>query len=456
MGKHRITLAAILALALAALVIIIQLPTQLGLDLRGGSQITLEAQPTEQVRTISPRDLEAVLQVIQGRVNGLGVSEAVVQPAPPDKLLVQLPGVSDPARAERVLGGTAQLEFRAQSQGTENQLQSVAQVLQEQQVQASIRQNLGNISDEELAELQADIVASRETLLELFDPAEIGGDELEDARAEPLGMSDAWQVAIVLDGPGGEKFAEITKNLAGTGRSLGIFLDDELISAPTIDISNAATGIAGGRAVITGNFNAETAKELEVQLRGGALPFPVEVVEKRTVGATLGDDAVVKGKNALLVAIVLIFALMIFYYRGTGAVGTAALTVNLLFLFARLSAFGATLTLPGIAGLALTVGMAVDANIIQFERIREELALGKTVRAAVDAGFDKAFSAIFDANVTTFLAAVILQGTGSGPIKGFGVTLMLGVLINTFTAIVVPRLILDYFTRGRRVQELSI
>ena len=455
MGKHRITLAAILALALAALVIIIQLPTQLGLDLRGGSQITLEVQPTEQVRTISPRDLEAVLQVIQGRVNGLGVSEAVVQPAPPDKLLVQLPGVSDPARAERVLGGTAQLEFRAQSQGTENQLQSVAQVLQEQQVQASIRQNLGNISDEELAELQADIVASRETLLELFDPAEIGGDELEDARAEPLGMSDAWQVAIVLDGPGGEKFAEITKNLAGTGRSLGIFLDDELISAPTIDISNAATGIAGGRAVITGNFNAETAKELEVQLRGGALPFPVEVVEKRTVGATLGRDSISRSLYAGIAGLALVFVFMAVYYRLPGVLADVALVIYTLLTWAVYNAVGVTMTLPGIAGFILSIGMAVDANVLIFERTREELRSGKTLYRSVEAGFDRAFSSIFDGGVTTLVSCAALFFFGVGLVKGFALTLGVGVAVSMITAYFCSRTLLFFAIGFPELRQLG-
>ncbi|MEM7674716.1 MAG: protein translocase subunit SecD [Myxococcota bacterium] len=293
----------------------------------------------------------------------------------------------------------------------------------------------------------------RTWLLERRTP--LTGDALTDAFEQFDPEEGGYHVTMKFDRKGAVAFEKLTGD--NVKRRMAIVLDDVVDSAPVIQ-----GRIAGGNARITMNsYGTQSerlaqARALAIVLKAGALPAPVYPREERTVGATLGDDAVVKGKNALMVAIVLVFALMVFYYRGTGAVGTAALSVNLLFLFAGLSAFGATLTLPGIAGLALTVGMAVDANIIQFERIREELALGKTVRAAVDAGFDKAFSAIFDANVTTFLAAVILQGTGSGPIKGFGVTLMMGVFINTFTAIVVPRLILDYFTRGRRVQELSI
>ncbi len=444
MGKHRITLAAILALALAAVVTITQLPTQLGLDLRGGSQITLEVQPTEQVSTISDRDLEAVQRVIENRVNGLGVSEAVVQPAPPDKLLIQLPGVSDPAQAERVLGGTAQLEFRAQRQGTENQIQSVAEVLQQQEVQLAVQQNLGNATPEELEQLQADLLASRETLLGLFEPAEIGGDELVDARSEPLGLSDAWQVAIVFNSPGGEKFAEITKELAGTGRSLGIFLDDQLISAPTVDVSNAATGIAGGRAVITGNFTAETAKELEIQLRGGALPYPVNVVEKRTVGATLGRDSISRSLYAGIAGLILVLIFMAVYYRLPGVLADIALVVYALLTWAVYNAVGVTMTLPGIAGFILSIGMAVDANVLIFERTREELRSGKTLYRSVESGFDRAFSSIFDSGVTTLIACAALFFFGVGLVKGFALTLGIGVAVSVLTAFFCSRTLLFF------------
>ncbi|MEL7504723.1 MAG: protein translocase subunit SecD [Cyanobacteria bacterium J06554_6] len=447
MGKHRITLAAILALALAAVVTIVQLPTNLGLDLRGGSQLTLEIQTTDAVGAISDRDLEAVQRVIENRVNGLGVSEAVVQPAPPDKLLIQLPGVSDPAQAERVLGGTAQLEFRTQKQGTENQIQSVAQVLQQQEIQLAVRLDQENVDPVEIAQLQADLQASRELLLELFDPAQIGGDELVDARAEPLGLSDAWQVAIVFNQEGGEAFAELTKNIAGTGRSLGIFLDDQLISAPTVDVRNAATGITGGRAVITGNFDTEAARELEIQLRGGALPVPVEVVEKRTVGATLGRDSISRSLYAGIAGLALVLVFMAVYYRLPGILADVALVVYALLTWAVYNAVGVTMTLPGIAGFILSIGMAVDANVLIFERTREELRSGKTLYRSVESGFDRAFSSIFDSGVTTLIACAALFFFGVGLVKGFALTLGIGVAVSVLTAFFCSRTLL-FFSIG--------
>ncbi|MEL6327392.1 MAG: protein translocase subunit SecD [Cyanobacteria bacterium J06626_23] len=455
MGNHRITLSASLALALAAVVTIVQLPTNLGLDLRGGSQLTLEIQTTDAVGAISDRDLEAVQRVIENRVNGLGVSEAVVQPAPPDKLLIQLPGVSDPAQAERVLGGTAQLEFRTQKQGTENQIQSVAQVLQQQEIQLAVRLDQENVDPVEIAQLQADLQASRELLLELFDPAQIGGDELVDARAEPLGLSDAWQVAIVFNQEGGEVFAELTKNIAGTGRSLGIFLDDQLISAPTVDVRNAATGITGGRAVITGNFDTEAARELEIQLRGGALPVPVEVVEKRTVGATLGRDSISRSLYAGIAGLALVLVFMAVYYRLPGILADVALVVYALLTWAVYNAVGVTMTLPGIAGFILSIGMAVDANVLIFERTREELRSGKTLYRSVESGFDRAFSSIFDSGVTTLIACAALFFFGVGLVKGFALTLGIGVAVSVLTAFFCSRTLLFFAIGFPQFRQVS-
>jgi len=264
-----------------------------------------------------------------------------------------------------------------------------------------------------------------------------------------------YYVAMKFDRKGAVIFEKLTRE--NTKRKMAIVLDDVVDSAPIIQ-----GPIPGGNAQITlGGYKSqqeimEDARALSVVLKAGALPAPLYPQEQRTVGATLGDDAVAKGKLALFFAGVLVVIMMIFYYRGSGVAGAAALGANLLFLFATLAAFDATLTLPGIAGLALTIGMAVDANIIQFERIREELRAGKTSRAALDSGFDKAFSAIFDANVTTFLAAVVLLQYGSGPIRGFATTLALGVVINTFTAVVVPKLLLDWYVRTMRPSQLSI
>ena len=240
-------------------------------------------------------------------------------------------------------------------------------------------------------------------------------------------------------------------------KRVAIVLDDIVDSAPVIQnrIPNGNVSITLGGYKSHQEILAD-AQALAVVLNAGALPAPVYPQEERTVGATLGDDAVSKGKNALLAAVIVTMLVMIGYYRASGAIAVLSMSINMLLLFATLATIKATMSLPGLAGLALTVGMAVDANIIQFERIREELRLGKTVRAAVDGGFDKAFSAIFDSNATTALSAVVLMQYGSGPIKGFAVTLFIGVVINTFTAVIIPRICLEYLTRGRRVQELSI
>ncbi|MBK8011217.1 MAG: protein translocase subunit SecD [Deltaproteobacteria bacterium] len=285
--------------------------------------------------------------------------------------------------------------------------------------------------------------------------ADLTGESLTDAFVHFDTEENAYVVIMNFDRKGADAFHRLTKE--NTKRKMAIVLDDLVDSAPIIQ-----GPIPNGTARITlGGFKSQNeilddANDLAIVLKAGALPAPVFPQEERTVGATLGDDAVRKGKLALLFAGLATLVVMIAYYRWSGVVALTAMSVNMLLLFAILAAFDATLTLPGIAGLTLTIGMAVDANIIQFERIREELRMGKTARAAVDAGFGKAFSAIFDANVTTLLASIVLYQYGSGPIRGFATTLGVGVLVNTFTAVIVPRLIFDYFTKARRVQELSI
>jgi preprotein translocase subunit SecD len=281
------------------------------------------------------------------------------------------------------------------------------------------------------------------------------GDSLTNAFVAFDNDKSQYYVAMKFDQKGAVVFERLTRE--NTRGRMAVVLDDLVETAPVIE-----GPIPGGNASITmGGFKnqqeiLDDAKELSVVLKAGALPAPVYPQEERTVGATLGDDAISKGKAAVFWTVMIIIVMMLVYYRGAGAIGLTALAANITMLLATLSFFNATLTLPGIAGLALTIGMALDANIIQFERIRDELRAGKTARAAVDAGFDKAFSAIFDSNMTTALAAIVLLQYGSGPIRGFATTLLVGVAINTFTAVLVPRLIFDYFTRGRRVSTLSI
>lgn len=448
MARQRVLLALIVVLMLFAVWTIVQVPTRLGLDLRGGSQLTLQVQTTPEITEITERDLDAVQRVVEQRVNGLGVSESVVQKLGSDQLLVQLPGISDPQQAERVLGGTAQLEFRAQKQGTEGQLRVEQQTLQQhslelENLQASVPDGTAPPPEtlEEIEQVQEKIEASEEAIAELFEPTKLTGAQLNDAIAQPT-SGTAWEVAIQFNGEGGQQFAELTRNIAGTGRSIGIFLDNRLISAPTVNVQYAETGITGGRAVISGNFDAESARDLEIQLRGGALPLPVEVVENRTVGPSLGRDSINRSRLAGVGGLVLVLIFMVVYYRLPGVLANIALIVYATLTFAAFNLLGVTLTLPGIAGFILSIGMAVDANVLIFERTREELRSGKTLYRSVESGFYRAFSSILDSNVTTLIACAALFWLGAGLVKGFALTLAIGVAISMFTAITCSRTLL--------------
>ncbi|MEL6855088.1 MAG: protein translocase subunit SecD, partial [Cyanobacteria bacterium J06607_13] len=413
MGKQRLILASLLALVIAAIVIIVQIPTQLGLDLRGGTQLTMQVNPTEEITDIGELELAAVQRVIENRVNGLGVSEAVVQSVGQDQLSIQLPGVSDPEKAERVLGGTAQLEFRSQKVNTEGELRALQTIAQQQLLE---RQALAGSEDAEaIAANQAAIEATQEDILALFAESDLTGDKLRDAIAGPIpNGAGAWQVDISFNQEGAELFAQLTRDIAGTGRGLGIFLDNQLISAPSVNVQYAQTGIVGGNATISGQFDAESARDLEIQLRGGSLPLPVEIVENRTVGATLGRDSVERSLYAALLGLALVLVFMAVYYRLPGVLADVALVVYAILTWAAYNLLGVTLTLPGIAGFILSIGMAVDANVLIFERTREELRSGKTLYRSVESGFYRAFSSILDSNVTTLIAcgALFFLGTG--------------------------------------------
>ncbi|MDJ0689163.1 MAG: protein translocase subunit SecD [Xenococcaceae cyanobacterium MO_188.B32] len=441
MQKQRAYIVLILVLVAAAIATLVSLPLELGLDLRGGAQLTIQVKPTEEVQQITPDDLQAVKEVIANRINEFGVSETTVQTVGEDKILVQLPGESDPQTAERRLKGTAKLEFREQKQGTEGDLAAESQVRQQLALQLALLQanNEANKNTEEIAKLQESLQASEQAILDLFKSVGLTGKNLKDALPQPTQAGNLWEVAIRFDDEGGKKFAELTKNLAGTGRSLGIFLDNQLISAPVVGAEFADTGIAGGRAVITGNFNIESARDLAIQIKGGSLPFPVEVVENRTVGATLGQDSIRRSIYAGIAGLVLVLIFMAVYYRLPGIIADAALAVYTLLTLACYSLVGVTLTLPGIAGFILSIGMAVDANVLIFERTREELRAGKTLYRSVESGFYRAFSSILDSNVTTLIACGALLWKGSGLVRGFALTLAIGVVVSMFTAVTCSR-----------------
>ena len=440
MQKQRSILALILVLIIAAITVIVTMPTRLGLDLQGGSQLTIQVKTTPTIPKIDQGMLEAVQRIVENRVNVLGVSEALVVPVGTDQILVQLPGVSDPQQAERVLGGTAKLEFQEQLPGTEAQLAIERQLQQELLAKQAELKSSNN--EAAIKENQAALKRSNEAIAKLFKSTGLGGENLKDAQPQPLASGNNWNVVLVFDSKGGELFAQLTKNLAGTGRSIGIFLDERMISDPTVPVEFAQAGITGGSAVIEGKFTTQEANDLAVQLRGGALPVPVEIVENRTVGASLGKDSIQSSINAGIGGLVLVLIFMVAYYRLPGVIANIALLIYALLTWAAFVLLGVTLTLPGIAGFVLSIGMAVDANVLIFERTREELRAGKTLYRSVESGFYRAFSSILDGNVTTVIACLALFSLGAGLVKGFAVTLGLGVVVSMFTALTCSRTLL--------------
>ncbi|MBV8887703.1 MAG: protein translocase subunit SecD [Chroococcidiopsidaceae cyanobacterium CP_BM_RX_35] len=457
MQRQRSLLGLILILLVVAIVVIVKYPVPLGLDLRGGAQLTIQVKPSQEVKQISPQDLAAVQRVLENRINGLGVSESVVQTVGNNQILVQLPGVSDPQQAERVLGGTAQLEFRLQKPGTEGQLTAEYQVQQAKLAQQAELRQSGDAAV--IAKNQVSLNQTNQALLGLFESTNppLTGKYLKDAGAAPHPNSNAWDVDLQFDQFGGELFAKLTKNLAGTGRSIGIFLDNKLISAASVGAEYAQTGISGGRATISSStFTAKSANDLAVQLKGGALPFPVEVVENRTVGATLGKDSIQRSIYAGIGGLVLVLVFMVLYYRLPGIIADVALIIYAVLTYAVFAGLQFTLSLAGIAGFILSIGMAVDANVLIFERTREELRAGKTLYRSVEAGFYRAWSSILDSHVTTLIACLALIWLGSGLVRGFGITLMLGLGVNLFTAITCSRtlLLLTLSFPGLRKPEL--
>ncbi len=448
MQRQRLTILLIVFLLSGALTALSVLPVPLGLDLRGGAQLTLQVQTTEEVQEISPQQLNDVRRVIENRVNGLGVSEPVVQTVGGDRISVQLPGVSDPAQAERVLGGTARLEFRPQREGTQQQLQAALSQRNQLEDQLEQLREEPEQNEQAIQETLEELEQLNNQIEEFFGPTEIKGKQLEDAYHSSVTGSNNWQVNIRFNQQGANEFAELTKKLAGTGRGLGIFLDGELISAPTVNAEFADTGITGGNAQITGNFSIQEAQNLAIQLRGGALPLPVEIVENRTVGATLGEESVRRSIYAAVSGLVLVLVFMGLYYRLPGLIADLALGIYAILTFAGYVLVGVTLTLPGIAGFILSIGMAVDANVLIFERTREELRGGQTLYRSVSTGFKRAFSSILDSNVTTLIACAALFWLGSGLVKGFAVTLAIGVSISLFTALTCTRTFLLFAVLG--------
>jgi preprotein translocase subunit SecD len=346
--------------------------------------------------------------------------------------------VQDPERAKALIGKTALLEFKLLDEQT-----PVEQALAGRLPETSEILYQRRVDKESKAERKVPYVVQKRTLLT--------GAELTRAevQADPNAPGN-WQVAIEFTATGTRVFGEVTEQ--NVGRHLAIILDGTLYSAPRIN-----ERIPGGRAVITGQFTVEEARDLAIVLRAGALPAPVSILEERRVGPSLGADSIRQGIIAILGSAAAVFVFMLLYYRLSGAIADVALVLNLLILLACMAAFGATLTLPGIAGIALTIGMAVDTNILIFERIREELRVGKTVRSAIEAGFARALRTVIDTHLTVMVTAAILYNFGTGPVKGFAVSLFVGLTASLFTAYFFTRLLFDVIYMGRRkVQTISI
>ena len=400
----------------------------------GTATITLNL-PESETENTKKLAVDQALETIRNRIDQFGVAEPDIRRQGEKRILIQLPGISDPERAKDLIGRTALLEFKLVDDAHDVNAAVKGDVPAGSEVLYRVEKNAetGRVTKQPF-------LLKKRTLLT--------GANLTNARVD-FDQFNVPFVSITFDKRGARDFERITGD--NVNKRLAIVLDDKVESAPVIQEK-----IAGGKARITGNFTLDEAKDLAIVLRAGALPAPVNILEERTVGPSLGADSIRKGLISMLIGGVLVVLFMVVYYKGAGAIADLALILNIILIAGGLAAARATLTLPGIAGIILTIGMAVDANVIIFERIREELALGRTARAAVDAGFNRATLTILDANVTTLIAAVVLFQFGTGPIKGFAVTLSLGVIASMFTALIVSRLIFDYMLGGRKLKTLSI
>jgi preprotein translocase subunit SecD len=393
------------------------------------------AMDLKQKEEIQKSAIDQALETIRNRVDQFGVAEPEIARQGENMILVQLPGIKDPERAKELIGKTALLEFKL--------------VDEEYDLSRALAGNIpfGDvILYERVKDPKTGEISKIPYLIK--DKTLMTGDVLKDARVR-LDQNNRPYVSLSFHPAGAKLFEQITGD--NVGKRLAIILDNNIYSAPVI-----RQRIAGGDAIIEGRFSMEDARDLAIVLRAGSLPAPVKVLEERTVGPSLGQDSINKGIKSAIIGSLLVVIFMLVYYRLSGLVANVALIMNMVLLLGALAALGARLTLPGIAGIALTVGMAVDANVLIYERIREEMRLGKPPRTALEAGYARAFLTIVDSNVTTVIAALVLLQFGTGPIKGFAITLSLGIAASMFTAIVVTRFIFDYVLSKIHVKRLSV
>lgn len=369
--------------------------------------------------------VEQSIEIVRRRIDELGTKEPVIQAQGTSRIVVQLPGLQNPEQVKALLGKTAKMSFHLVD-GTSS-------------LSDAKRGKLGGQYKLAYGEMGEPYVITRKPV--------VGGENLVDAQ--PSFQNGEAVVSFRFNSLGGKKFGEVTKN--NIGERLAIVLDNEVISAPTIQ-----SAIMGGSGVITGNFTVKSANDLALLLRSGALPAPLEVLEERTVGAGLGADSIKAGVMASAIGLILVVIFMVAAYGLFGVFTTVAVFTNLVLMLAVLSTMGATLTLPGIAGIILTIGMAVDANVLIFERMREEVKNGRSTRDAADAGFTEAWATIVDSNLTTLVAALVLFYFGTGPVRGFAVTLAIGIATSMFTSVTVTRLIITAWLNKFKPTKLPI
>ncbi len=408
--------------------------------------------PESAFKRVETTSVDQAIEVIRNRIDQLGVAEPVIHKQGENEIVVQLPGVKDPKKALEIIGKTAQLEFKLLDEETTlwRELPSLIKQGEEEaflnQWKAKLSEN-NEIVFQKIINKDTGVIYKRPYIVKK--EVLLTGDLLAEAHVSIDQRFNEPYVSLRFNDAGAKIFEEITAKYVK--RRLAIILDGNLYSAPVIQ-----ERIEGGNAQISGSFTLEEAKDLAIVLRAGALPAPVKLIQNVTVGPTLGKDSIEAGKMAVIIASILVVLFMIVYYRLSGLIADFALILNILLLIGALAALNATLTLPGIAGIALAVGMAVDSNILMFERIREEIRLGKTPKAAIESGYKKAFWTIFDSHVTTLITAAVLFHFGSGPIKGFAVTLSLGVAINLFTALIGTKTVFDFIYIGKERKSLSI
>ncbi|OGQ33839.1 MAG: protein-export membrane protein SecD [Deltaproteobacteria bacterium RIFCSPHIGHO2_12_FULL_43_9] len=447
--------------------------TNLAIEDLKGTTFSISYLP-EYLRGVEQRALDQAVTTISNRVDEFGVSEPSITKQGRDRVVVQLPGIKDTARAKELIGKTAKLDFRIVLERDQQELVAMVEkaattgILFDPQKER-FSDYLDRLNDFLKKDIPPDSYLTFGTEIDeytgkstkiyylLSKKDHVAGDKLDDAFVQQDNFG-RFEVGFVFNPEGARDFGELTekfKPLGGKRHQLAVILDEKVYSAPVIQ-----SAIPGGRGVITlGGISQDPKKEstdLAIVLRAGALPAPMEYLEERTVGPSLGQDSIEQGALAMLIGTVAVFIFMFLYYSFSGLLADFVVILNILFILAILSFFRAALTLPGIAGIVLTVGMAVDANVLIYERIREELAIGKTARAAIEAGYQKAFSSIVDSNLTTAAAAVILYFFGTGPVKGFAVTLLIGIVCSMYTAIVATRLIYDWFLVKRNIQTVKI